>query len=322
VALSNFSRWPWFSMEYCRAYFSEARLRACRLTSALRIYAPQIHGPQAACFPDDAQDASINRQPPPQHAPQPGKALQPGFSGCPQAHEFIVATTGKATMPNQTKLLSILSSLSLLAGILMIVLGVPAFVVVEKNTSAFVILIAGFIAVLVGRLNLVEELSLGPLRTRLRASIDEANATLRQLRAVALGLAEASLTDLMAGNFFDNMSLRQRLDTHDVITSALLDLGLSQSEVQKASANWNKGIALTYWRAIRTSFPETLAPAIRLAYNALAKFDEWRAPTPDELEAFVEESNLETPEIAAWISDYRHFLRTNEIRRRDEFARQ
>jgi membrane-bound ClpP family serine protease len=88
-------------------------------------------------------------------------------------------------MSNHAKLANVLSSFSLFAGILMVVIGVPALVIVDKNTSAFAILIAGIVAVLVGRLNLVEELSLGPLKARLRASIDEANATLRQLRAVA-----------------------------------------------------------------------------------------------------------------------------------------
>ena len=225
-------------------------------------------------------------------------------------------------MSNHAKLANVLSSLSLFAGILLVAIGVPAFVIMDKNASAFAILIAGTVAVLVGRLNLVEELSLGPLKARLRASIDEANATLQQLRAVALSLAEASLTDLMAGNFAIGMSLHQRLATRDVIVNSLLDLGLTESEVEKASANWDKGIGLTYGRAIRASLPKTLEPAIRSAYDALTKFDEWQAATPDELETFVNKHKLNTAETAVWIDDYRHFLRTKEIRRRDEFARQ
>jgi hypothetical protein len=233
-----------------------------------------------------------------------------------------VVTAGKTTMSNHAKLANVLSSVSLLAGILMVVVGAPAFIITDKNTSAFSILITGFAAVLIGRMNLVEELSLGPLKARLRASIDEANATLRQLRAVALGLAEASLTDLMAGNFAIGMTLDQRLTTRDVIVNSLLDLGLTQSEVQKASANWDKGIGLTYGRAIRASLPKTLEPSIRSAYDALTRFDEWRAATPDELETFVNKHELSSAETAAWIDDYRHFLRTKEIRRREEFARQ
>ena len=62
--------------------------------------------------------------------------------------------------------------------------------------------------------------------------------------------------------------------------------------------------------------------AIRSAYDALTKFDEWQAATPDELETFVNKHKLNTAETADVIDDYRHFLRTKEIRRRDEFARQ
>lgn len=232
--------------------------------------------------------------------------------------------TGKAASLMQTKFTQIVSALSLLAGILMIVAGVPAMAVMEKATGAGIMLVA----VLVGRLHQVEEFSLGPLKARLRATIEEANATIQQLRGVALGLAEASLTDLMAGNFMDSMHMGQRLAMHDVIVKSLVVLGMSQADVQKASVHWNKGIGLTYWRAIRGSLPQVSDPnvrsdpKIRLAFDSLMDFKEWRAPTPDEAEAFVKERDLENPAVAEWIADYRHFIRTKEIRRRDEFAKQ
>lgn len=91
----------------------------------------------------------------------------------------------------QPKLISFFTFFSFLAGILMIVVGVPTLAFFGKSTAAGLFLLAGIVAVLVGRLHLVEELTLGPLKARLRASIEEANATLQQLRGLALGLAEA-----------------------------------------------------------------------------------------------------------------------------------
>lgn len=219
------------------------------------------------------------------------------------------------------KFVSILTTLSLVVGVLAVALGCPALILMDNITGAGAMLVAGLVAILVGRLDHVEEFALGPLKARLRASIAEANATVQQLRAVALGFAEASLTDLMAGNFMDSMSLRQRLAVHDVIVKALVDLGVSQQDVQKVSADWNKGICLTYGRAIRKVLPNPDADA-RTAYDALSKFDEWREATPDEIQSFVDQRGLNTPNVAAWIDDYRHFLRTKEIRRLDEFVKQ
>jgi hypothetical protein len=222
----------------------------------------------------------------------------------------------------QSKLISLLTTVSFIAGVLMIIVGCPTLVLLDKTTAAFAILIAGVVAVLVGRLHHVEELTLGPLKARLRKSIDEANATIQQLRSLALALGEASLTDLMAGNFFEGMSLRRRFATHDVIKRSLLDLGLSVGDIQKASANWNKGIAVTYHRAIRAALPKELNVRIRDEFNGMLKFEEWQAPSPDALDAFLRQHGLVTDEVTAWIDDYRHFERTKEIRRLDEFVKQ
>lgn len=225
-------------------------------------------------------------------------------------------------MPMQPKLIGFFTFLSFLAGILMIVVGVPTLAFFGKSTAAGLFLLAGIVAVLVGRLHLVEELTLGPLKARLRASIEEATATLQQLRTLALSLAEASLTDLMAGNFFDNMSLRQRLAMHDVIIKSLYDLGLSPTEVQKASANWNKGIGVTYHRAIRSALPQNLDRATKDGFDSFLEFKEWKTATPDEVERFLKEHDLLTPQIADWVADYRHFEETKEIRRIEEFVKQ
>lgn len=222
----------------------------------------------------------------------------------------------------QNKLISRLLAVSFVSGVLMIIGGCPALVLSDRTSAAFAILLTGVVAVLVGRLHHVEELALGPLKARLRQSIDEANATIQQLRALALALGEASLTDLMAGNFFDSMSLRQRFAVHDVIRRSLLDLGLSERDVQKASANWNKGIAVTYHRAIRATLPKELDVKIRNEFNEMLKFEDWQAPTPDALDAFMRTHGLLTDEAVAWIEDYRHFERTRDIRRLDEFLRQ
>jgi hypothetical protein len=49
-------------------------------------------------------------------------------------------------------------------------------------------------------------------------------------------------------------------------------------------------------------------------------FKNWDAPRPIDIEAFCKKHDALTPEVAKWISDYRHYLDTGEIRRREKFA--
>ncbi|MBS0538953.1 MAG: hypothetical protein JSR47_09370 [Proteobacteria bacterium] len=165
-----------------------------------------------------------------------------------------------------------LSDVPFVMGILMITIGTPLFAFLGKNAAASCVLVAGIVAVLVGRLHLVEELALGPLKARLRASIDEANATTQQLRSVAIALAEASLTDLMSGNFFDGMSLHRRFEMRDIIVKSLVELGLTQSDIQNASRTWNKGIQVTYHRAIRNAFPKEIDQKARDEFESMLGF--------------------------------------------------
>lgn len=109
---------------------------------------------------------------------------------------------------------------------------------------------------------------------------------------------------------------------HDVITKSLHDLGLSPTEVQKVSVNWNKGIAVTYYSAIRSALPQNLDRATKDGFDSLLKFKEWETATPDKVEAFLKEHGLLTPQIADWVADYRHFEESKEIRRIEEFVKQ
>ncbi len=52
------------------------------------------------------------------------------------------------------------------------------------------------------------------------------------------------------------------------------------------------------------------------------EFEQWKAPTPAEMTTYLESVGCLTDEISEWIDDYRHFLETGEISRREVFVTQ
>lgn len=206
---------------------------------------------------------------------------------------------------------------------------------VFKNTSTmWVAAVCGVFITVVARFEDITEVKLGPLQAKMRETIKEANATIEELRRVASISAKAIFTDLMAGGFMGGMKLKTRLDLHDQIISALKEIGASDNAIKDAESMWSKGIGIIYHRAIKDALDRHIkslqvnpkAPQdIQKAGDQLQKmlqFEEWRAPTPDEMESFIESKGIMTEEILEWISDYRHYIKTGEIKRRNIFEKQ
>jgi hypothetical protein len=108
----------------------------------------------------------------------------------------------------------------------------------------------------------------------------------------------------------------------------LREIGLSDKEVAATKEMWSRGMSLIYHWAIccrlegRTNPSEinmSASPEVRKAsaeLEKMANFGEWKAPSPDETQRFIEERGLMNEEVRELINDYRYFLQTGDIRRR------
>ena len=194
----------------------------------------------------------------------------------------------------------------------------------EKTEVAWLALVAAATFTFFTRLDDLAELSLGPIRAKMREAIAEAVATLDQLRELATALSGAVLTDLMAGNFMDGMKLATRLNLHDQVIASLEKIGVSNAQKASAEEEWRKGISITYHRAIKKAIEEDRnlegAAAIANEFQNTLRFEHWSALSPDEVDEFLHEKGVTSREARAWVDDYRHFVRTNEIRNRERFA--
>ena len=201
----------------------------------------------------------------------------------------------------------------------------------DDQSTSWVAALCGAFITFIAKIGDLAELSLGPVKAKMKEKIEEAAATIDQLREVATTNSEATLTDLMAGSFMGGMSLKKRLELHDNIIKALKGIGASESQILTAENDWKKGVNIIYQRAIRQAVEQKEDPSV-INTNAtdeqknagreieeLQNFEKWETPTPSQIRTILKKYNIESNSVDIWVSDYEYFLDNNEIRNRESF---
>jgi hypothetical protein len=204
----------------------------------------------------------------------------------------------------------------------------PMAIAITNRPGAWITLLCGGFVTLVAKLDNLAELSMGPLRAKMRETIAEAAATIDQLRDVATSITSAFLTQLIAGSFMGGMSQRSRFQMHDDLLDQLKSLGVSEERLQQSDAGWRLAVGVIYHSIIETKIMRDATPADSIRQNGIAQafaklldFPNLQASSPEVYERFARDHDVLTPNVQPWIDDYRHFVRTNEIRRLEEFHR-
>lgn len=197
--------------------------------------------------------------------------------------------------------------------------------VMSKSTEMGLIIAACSISIAFLNLDRIQKFKGAGFEAEMRQAVEEAHATVEQLRTLAATSTESTLTTLMSENFFDGTTLEHRLSMHDKLVDCLRQLGVSQKQIGEARHMWSKGIGIIYHRAIRNALadreeknPERIAAAKE--FEELLKFERWDAPSSQEMRAFIQARELLSEQISQLLSDYAHFEQTGQIKRRDVFV--
>ena len=200
-------------------------------------------------------------------------------------------------------------------------------------STSWVAALCGAFITFISKFDEIAELSLGPVRAKMRETIQQANATIEQVQRIARNISETTLTALMAGNFgfTDGLNLESRLDLHYRLVQSLKEIGIPDKDISELDAKWKQGIGVIYHRAIAPLIDDREEPHLvnpnateeqkkaQAGWDELLEFEQWKAPTPAEMTIYLESVGFLTDEINEWIGDYRHFLKTGEINRREVF---
>lgn len=207
------------------------------------------------------------------------------------------------------------------------------FGIMGKPTEMGIIVIAGAIAVAFLNIDKIQKFKGAGFEAEMKRAVEEANATINQLREVAATSSEVILTDLMAGNFMDGTTLEKRLKLHDQLIENLKEIGASKGQIEKADEMWRRGVGIIFHRGIRVALEGREKPYeinrkaekhvldASMEFQNLLEFEEWHAPTAKELRKFIEVRNVMNPTVDELLNDYEEFLSSGNFRRRDVFVK-
>ena len=223
-------------------------------------------------------------------------------------------------------------AITIIGGLLTVGLAVM-FGVMGKPTEMGIVVLVGAIVLAFLNIDKIQRFKGAGFEAEMKRAVEEANATIEQLREVAATASEAILTDLMAGNFMSGTTLEKRLELHDQLMGNLRDIGASEKQIEKADEMWEKGIAIIFHRGIRvvlegrenphqinTKAEEYVLQASR-EFQELLKFEEWKTPPSDELREFVNSKGVMNPKVDELLKDYSEFEKSGTFRRRDVFVK-
>lgn len=179
--------------------------------------------------------------------------------------------------------------------------------------AAGLLLLTGAAAVLLTRLDDIRKLKLGSLEAELERKIDEARATIEQLRHLARVIAEPALSAIaMQGQWRRELSFSYRYEMQQRIDNALEQFGLSVKERQEIAHVWSilvaRGLAFRAVGDLKNGHPEH---AERI--EQLFPKDGGRPAPPSDVRQFLEENRLLDDERARHLTDYEHFWKTGEV---------
>ncbi|MBI3815544.1 MAG: hypothetical protein HY279_13895, partial [Nitrospinae bacterium] len=154
------------------------------------------------------------------------------------------------------------------------------------------IIVGGAICLAFLNIDKIQRFKGAGFEAEMKKTVEDAIATIEQLRNVATTSSRATLTSLMAANFMSGTTMKNRLELHDQLISNLANIGASKQQIEEADEMWKRGVGVIYHRGIkktlegRNSQNELNIVASR-ELQALLNFDEWKAPSSIEIENFI-----------------------------------
>lgn len=205
---------------------------------------------------------------------------------------------------------------------------VVIFGFLSKTQEMWALTATGFVVLCFLNLSMFKSIKAVGLEAELQQVVNEANATVSQLKELAKVTAESTLSTIMEGNFFDGMTLARRLELHDSIISQLKIIGVADDEIEKVEHYWSLGVGVLYHRGIRKSLESSklqLSSSMDITneireFQSLLDFENWKVPNSNELLEFLNQKNLINVDIQELLIDFAFYEKNRVIRRREIFV--
>lgn len=208
------------------------------------------------------------------------------------------------------------------AFVIVSVFGIPIFLVFhnEYQKSGLVCLFS-IILLLTLNADRIEAFKLWGLEAKLKQTIIEANATIGQLRDVALTMSRQIYNDIaFSGQVFTRISFDELYKNKTALDQALKNIGASEEEINKSSNLWRL-VAGRQMTALIFMDEGRLEEDVREKWEGLKQpyYEKGEDVPPEKIEKFLNDNSLMSTFRKNRFEDYKHYIETGEIRHIENF---
>jgi len=191
----------------------------------------------------------------------------------------------------------------------------------KEASSRGLIAVVGATAIVLTRLSDFTGFTALGMTAELRQTINEANATIAQLRTLALTIAEPELSHLaMSGITFSQLTFSYQYERKKQIVKILQDLGIPQDDITRATRVWTEVTLLKLSNVIASALEKTDKTLAEKFRAVRTNGGENKPAKPEVLSAFLRNNDVTDNEVLELVDDYKHLYDTGEVRRPEVFS--
>ena len=159
-------------------------------------------------------------------------------------------------------------------------------------------------------------------KAKTREIVDEARATIEQLRHLAVVFADATITGLIASGRWGGSGADTQVRIRDELIKILRELEVDDAGIEKAQESYVKYLSFYHAQKVLDFSPDRPSSSeVTDRWNELQGRSEVEGnlPTPEEFESFFEDCGILNQATRECIEDYRYFLKHHEVRNMERF---
>ena len=192
-----------------------------------------------------------------------------------------------------------------------------------KPTEMGLIIIASSITAAFINIDKIKKFKGAGFEAEMQKVVDEAYASIAQVREITCATAEVSLSHLIESCFWGNLSFNKKLNLHDNLIDKLKNIKATDQQIQNVNKIWNKGILIIYHRGLKNQIKQDFNPSQEIIdeFDRLQNFELFEIKSLDIHKNFILDKGLINDKIEHLLNDFKYFEQTNEILNKDEFIK-
>ena len=197
------------------------------------------------------------------------------------------------------------------------------FVIGNAKEPAVFLLISGVLLAVLSRFEDVSELGLFGLKAKIERALNDAYATLEQVKEFAKIFAVSSLSNMARSGWWGGIPEEQTREMLRSTQETLRKLGCSEEEITEISKDFHDCQLCDYRQTILggggSQIPKSDDQECQREWHALRERPESPPVHPDELKAFFEKHNFMTDELRKRLDGYAHYYKHHEFQDFEDF---